>query len=93
MVASACSPTAPATECKDLLQSHAIALAVEQKRGMLGRSVQSERDNFADDVAHVAQDSTGCVAKVGFKGEDGRTLGALIDEDCYVGWTFADPTR
>jgi len=60
---------------------------------MLGRSVQSERDNFADDVAHVAQDSTGYVAKVGFKGKDGRTLVALIDEDCYVGWTYYDPTR
>lgn len=60
---------------------------------MLGRSVQSERDNFADDVAHVAEDSTGYVAKVGFKGKDGRTLVALIDEDCYVGWTSADPTR
>lgn len=74
-------------------QSHAVALAVEQKRGMLGRSVQSERDNFADGVAHVAQDSKGYVAKVGFKGKDGRTLVALIHEDCYVGWTSADPTR
>lgn len=92
-VASACSPTAPSTECKGLSPSHAVALAVEQKRGMLGRSVQSERDNFADDVAHVAQDSTGYVAKVGFKGKDGRTLVALIDEDCYVGWTSAAPTR
>jgi hypothetical protein len=33
---------------------------------MLGRSVQSERDNFADDVAHVAEHASGYVANVGF---------------------------
>lgn len=60
---------------------------------MLGRSVQSERDNFPTDVPGVAADRTGYVAKVGFKGKDGRTLIALIDEDCYVGWTIADPAR
>ncbi len=54
---------------------------------MLNRSVQSERDNFAADIADVADDNTGYVAKVGFKGKDGRTLIALIEEDCYVGWT------
>lgn len=58
---------------------------------MLERSVRSERDNFATDVPEVAKDSTGYVAKVGFKGIDGSTLIALIDEDCYVGWTTAAP--
>lgn len=74
-------------------QSKAVALAIEQKRRMLGRSVRSERDNFATDVPRVAEDNTGYVAKIGFKGKDGRTLIALIDEDCYVGWTKADRQR
>lgn len=59
---SSCSPTAQSIACKGLSQSRAVALAVEQKREMLGRLVQSERRNFADDVAHFAQDSTGYAA-------------------------------
>lgn len=92
-VASACSPIALSTECKGISQSQAVALAIKQKRGMLGRSVQSYRDNFAADDADVARDSTGYVAKVGFKGKDGTILVALIDEDCYVGWTSTDPNQ
>lgn len=60
---------------------------------MLGQSVKAERDNFVADVADIAQDCTGYVAKVGFKGKDGRILVALIDEDCYVGWTYAGFTQ
>lgn len=52
------------------------------KIGMLCRSVQSGRDNFAADVVDIVQDSTGDVAKVGFKGKDGKNLVAPIDEDC-----------
>lgn len=66
----------------------AIKLALDQKHGMLSRSVRSEQDNFASDTATVAEDSTGYVAKVGFKGKDGRTLIGLIGEDCDLGWTY-----
>lgn len=68
--------------------SQAIVLALEQKRGMLSRSTRSYQNNFASDIATVAEDSANYVAKVGFKGKDGRTLIGLIDEDCYVGWTY-----
>lgn len=71
--------------------SEAAALAIEQKRGMLERSVKSQRDNFATDNADVFEDRGGYVAKIAFKGKDGRRLIALIDEDCYVGWTEAHP--
>jgi hypothetical protein len=55
---------------------------------MLGRSSQSYRDNFAASAASDAnEDLNGYEAKVAFKGKDGRTLLALIEGDCYVGWT------
>jgi len=65
----------------------AVQLAQEQKRGMLSRSVGAEQQNFASNVATVADDPTGYVAKVSFTGKDGVELVALIDEDCYVGWS------
>jgi len=68
--------------------SQAVELALKQKRGMLSRSTRSYRDNFSSDIATVAEDSTGYVAKVGFKGKDGRTLIGLVEADCYVGWTY-----
>jgi hypothetical protein len=67
--------------------SEAVRLAREQKRGMLSRSSRPYQRNFASDVAELAEDPTGYVAKVSFKGVDGRTLIGLIDQDCYVGWT------
>lgn len=89
-LASACSPPAPFTQCKSISRPKAVGLAVEQKRGMLSRSVRSEQDNFASDAATVAEDPTGYAAKVSFRGKDGRALIGLIDEDCYVGWTIKD---
>jgi hypothetical protein len=87
-MASACSTFGTSTKCKGMSRSQVVALALEQKRGMLSRSARPEQDNFASNTATVADDSTGYVAKVGFKGKDGRTLVGLIDEDCYVGWTY-----
>jgi hypothetical protein len=81
---SACSPS---TACKDLSSAQSVALAVEQKRGMLSRSTTAYRDNFSSDAARLADDSTGWVAKVYFNGKDGRTLVAMVDEDCYVSWS------
>ena len=70
--------------------TEAARLALEQKLGMLSRSFRSEQDNFASNSAEAFEDTTGYVAKVGFRGKDGRTLIALIDEDCYLGWTKSD---
>lgn len=85
---SACSPF---TGCDGLSRSQALQLALEQKRGMLGRSVRAERENFASDVAEIVENDGGYVAKVSFRGKDGRTLVAPIEADCYVGWTLRDP--
>ena len=61
-------------------------MAVDQKHRMLARSLPSDALNFASDVALPAE-GHGYAGVVGFKGKDGRTLIALIEEDCYVGWS------
>jgi len=50
---------------------------------------REEQLNYDSDQAVVGPRSElhGYAAKVAFKGRDGRTLIALIDDDCYVGWT------
>lgn len=83
----ACSPERASTQCKGLSPSKATGLAVERKNEMLDRSAKSYRANFASDASTLATDLNGYVAKVYFRGRDGRTLIAIIDEDCYVGWT------
>lgn len=77
----------PSTACKDLSPAQSVALAVEQKKGMLSRSTKEYRENFSSDAAWLADDSTGWVAKVNFKGNNGVTLIAMIDEDCYISWS------
>ena len=84
---SACSPERTSTQCKGLSPSNATSLAIERKNQMLARSAISYRANFASGASTLATDLNGYVAKVYFRGRDGRTLIALIDEDCYVGWT------
>ena len=84
MLGAACTKS---MECHDLSSAESVGLATEQKMGMLSRSTQAYRDNFNSDTAQLADDPTGYVAKVYFKGDDGRTLIALIDSDCYVGWS------
>lgn len=89
LLLSGCSPFAASTECKGLSGSKAIDLAREAKHGMLNRSIKSERERYASDAAEVADDNTGYIAKVIFTGTDGSQLIGLIDEDCYVGWTYS----
>ena len=81
---SACSPD---SACKDLAPAQSVALAVEQKKEMLGRSTKVYRNNFMSGAARLADNSTGWAAKVYFNGNDGRMLVAMIDEDCYVSWS------
>ena len=45
------------------------------------------RINFAADHLAAAE-GQGFADVVGFDGKDGRTLIALIYEDCYVEWTY-----
>lgn len=57
---------------------------------MLRRSTDEYATNFDVDEAafvQVGTETNGYAANVGFKGRDGRTLIALIDADCYIGWT------
>ena len=63
-------------------------MALSEKAGMLGRSTEEESANFASNaILTVRLRHNGYAAKVEFKGNDGRTLVALIEDDCYVGWT------
>lgn len=79
--------SAPSNGCKSISRAKSVELAREQKRGMLSRSVEADQINFAsDDVAPA--EGHGFADVVGFRGKDGRTLVALIYEDCYVGWTY-----
>jgi hypothetical protein len=74
--------------CKGISPMRAIAMTKTAKRGMLGRSTATERDNFVSDVGSPLPRDGGGQA-IGFKGMDGRILVALVDEDCYIGWTIA----
>lgn len=89
LLASACS-IGNATACKGISRREAIELAIAQKHRMLGRSAEAVRRNFAGD-ATIPTENNGFAATVGFKGKDGRTLVALIYDDCYVGWTDDEP--
>ena len=65
-------------------------MAVTEKRSMLNRSTDEFRRNFASEVAKVREDTNGYAAKIEFAGEDRRSLVALIDDDCYIGWTGSE---
>ena len=76
--------------CGGLSREQAVSMATEAKRGMLGRSTEAYRTNYASDaVASVAlhPQAGGYSAKVAFRGLDGSSLITLIEPDCYIGWT------
>lgn len=76
--------------CAGLSRDQAVSMAIEAKRGMLGRSTEAYRANHASEaVASVALDpqAGGYSAKVEFRGLDGSSLVTLIEPDCYIGWT------
>jgi hypothetical protein len=79
---------APSRECRSVSKEKAIALAIEQKHGMLSRAIRVQQENFASDTAAVARDPAGYAANISFKGTDGRELVGLVDENCDVGWTM-----
>jgi hypothetical protein len=62
---------------------------------MLRRSTDEYATNFDVDEAdfvRIGTETNGYAANVGFKGRDGRTLIALIEADCYIGWTEREAT-
>lgn len=82
---------APNLSCASLSRDQAIAMASRAKRGMLSRSVSAEGINYGRSMpAEVLLDDNGYAAKVGYQGKDGSMLVALIEDDCYVGWTRHD---
>lgn len=59
---------------------------------MLSRSVEAERQTYASDkVKEVLTNAEGYAAKVTFVGLGGARLTALIEDDCYIGWTESRP--
>lgn len=70
-------------------------MAANERVGMLQRSTHGYAANFENGevvFVRVGAETNGYVANVGFNGRDGRTLIALIEADCYIGWTERDPT-
>jgi len=65
-------------------------MAQDGKAEMLERSTTRYAANFKSNdpvFVRVGTKTNGYAANVGFKGRDGAILVALIEEDCYVGWT------
>ena len=55
---------------------------------MLSRSTGADQRTFESNAAtDVRLKAEGYAAKVSFPGLEGKRLIALIDDDCYVGWT------
>jgi hypothetical protein len=77
-------------QCKGISTNDAITAARDYKRGMLQRSTREEQENYASDevtAVRLRSQTNGYAANVEFKGRDGETLIALIEDDCYIGWT------
>lgn len=70
-------------------------MALKAKSGMLSRSIEAEQRTYASDeveeVEEVRTTAEGYAAKVTFAGLGGARLTALVDDDCYIGWTESRP--
>jgi hypothetical protein len=80
----------PSNRCEGISADEAIAMARNEKREMLTRSTQAYRENFASDAVaavRIGPQTNGYAANVEFAGRNGERLIALIEDDCYVGWT------
>ena len=78
--------------CGTLTPAKAEAMAVREKAGKLSRSTAGYAANFkSNEVVDVRTNAEGYAARVAFKGKDGWTLVALVQDDCYVGWTELPP--
>ncbi|MCF8506848.1 MAG: hypothetical protein K9G59_18215 [Caulobacter sp.] len=80
------------TSCASISSSEALDMARNAKRGMLSRSTVIDQRTFeSDKVAEVRTKAEGYAAKVTFTGLGGARLTALIEDDCYLGWTESRP--
>ena len=77
------------TACANTSYAEALSHALEQKGGMLSRSTRSFQDNFDNNDGRVVGRSDEGSILVEFRGKDGKSLTARIDEDCYVGWSLS----
>jgi hypothetical protein len=81
-----------ATSCASISSPDAQAMALKAKSGMLSRSTEVDQRTFASDkVDEIRTEAEGYAAKVIFAGLDGARLTALIEDDCYIGWTENRP--
>jgi hypothetical protein len=81
-------------QCETLSHAEALEMASHEKTGMLRRSTREYSANFESSeaaFARVGAETNGYAANVGSRGRNGRTLVALIEADCYIGWTERDP--
>lgn len=82
-------------QCEPLSPAEALRMAADAKSAMLRRSTDEFATNFdvgEADFVRIGTETNGYAANVGFKGRDGRTLVALIEADCYIGWTVIETT-
>jgi hypothetical protein len=75
------------TACANVSSPDSLNHAREQKRGMLSRSIPSFQHNFANSEGRVVGRTDQGSTLVEFRGKDGKTLTARIDQDCYIGWS------
>ena len=81
-----------ARSCASISSSDAQAMALKAKSGMLSRSTEADQRTFASDKIEEARtEAEGYAAKVTFAGLGGARLTALIEDDCYIGWTERRP--
>lgn len=81
-------------QCEILSRAQALEMAANEKAGMLRRSTHEYAANFESSDAvfvRIGAETNGYAANVGFRGRDGHTLIALIEADCYIGWTQREP--
>lgn len=92
MVALAGCDRPQAMSCASISSSDAQAMALKAKSGMLSRSTKADQLRFASNkVEEVRTQAEGYAAKVTFAGSGASRLIALIDDDCYLGWTESRP--
>jgi hypothetical protein len=95
MAAVALSAGGCGDRCEGLTAGDALQMARDAKVGMLSRSTDRYAANFPSDApvfVRVGAAANGHAATVGFRGRNGTVLIALIDTDCYVGWTEHRPS-
>jgi len=78
----------PRQSCAGVNRAQALDMALAAKRGMLSRSVIDRQRTFESDAtSDIRLREGGYAAIVTFPGRGAKHLEALIEDDCYVGWS------